>query len=173
MLVHISINFLRKLLVLRLILQILLLLWLIIQKKIHGIEHGGERNTSEVARAIALDSSDNIYIIGSKSNPNFPGSNKTLMKFNSLGTLEWNKTLGENDIDSARAIALDSLDNIYMVGMTVKELIPDEDEPDDNPDDNGPDREGVGISFGNYYLIFSVIGIISLAIVQKRHQNKN
>jgi hypothetical protein len=76
-------------------------------------------------RKIALDSSGNIYVTGYYwSTVDFGGGNVTsngnwdafLLKLNSSGTFQWVKSYGYNYNDLGRDVAIDSNDNIYMLG---------------------------------------------------------
>lgn len=76
-------------------------------------------------RKIALDSSGNIYVTGYYwSTVDFGGGNVTsngnwdafLLKLNSSGTFQWVKSYGNNYNDLGRDVAIDSNDNIYMLG---------------------------------------------------------
>ena len=76
-------------------------------------------------RKIALDSSGNIYVTGYYwSTVDFGGGNVTsngnwdafLLKLNSSGTFQWVKSYGSNYNDLGRDVAIDSNDNIYMLG---------------------------------------------------------
>lgn len=75
---------------------------------------------SESGYAIALDSSDNIFIAGSKAtfNPPPDTSDVVLVKFNSLGEYQWDKTWGGGHIDTGWAMTMDSSDNIFITGLT-------------------------------------------------------
>lgn len=67
---------------------------------------------------MVLDTNDNIFIAGS-STGYLPGAKDVfLLKYSNNLTLEWFKIWGENGIDSSTAMAVDSLDNIYITGMT-------------------------------------------------------
>jgi len=98
---------------------------------------GGNGNDSAIC--IALDSSDNIYIIGiynvtsepsssiSSSNnivaqppPTNFGGDVVLLKYDSSGEYQWNKTWGGSGRDEGRSIAVDSSDNIYLVGNSAE-----------------------------------------------------
>ena len=76
-------------------------------------------------RKIALDSSGNIYVTGYYwSTVDFGGGNVTsngnwdafLLKLDSSGTFQWVKSYGSNYNDLGRDVAIDSNDNIYMLG---------------------------------------------------------
>jgi len=74
-----------------------------------GYEYGG---------GIAVDSSDNIYIVGITSSFSVGGFDIVLVKYNSLGIQEWNRTWGGANTYIGEGIAIDSSDNIYIVGYT-------------------------------------------------------
>lgn len=68
--------------------------------------------------ALTIDSSDNIFLAGeiySTASGNF---DIILIKFDALGNYEWNITWDGGKDDCCYAIALDSLDNIYLAGVS-------------------------------------------------------
>ncbi len=76
----------------------------------------------EIAWAMALDSSDNIYLAGDCGYPYDGGWDMCLVKCNNSGGYQWSLTWGgPYDEDHARAIALDSSGNIYIAGVTDME----------------------------------------------------
>jgi hypothetical protein len=93
-------------------------------------------NGSDTARAIAVDSSGNVYVAGGTSSTNFPnqspyqGTNAEngdafITKFNPSGSaLVYSTYLGGNGSDTARAIAVDSLGNVYVAGATASTNFP-------------------------------------------------
>ncbi|MFX1315247.1 MAG: SBBP repeat-containing protein [Promethearchaeota archaeon] len=74
--------------------------------------------STEVDRsnAIALDSSENIYIIGETYGFGAKDSDMCLLKYNNLGDLEWYRIWGESGLEYGNTITIDSLDNIYVAG---------------------------------------------------------
>ena len=73
------------------------------------------------AMDVAVDLSDNIYMVGSRIIDEVaPGHvDIELVKFNSSGDVLWNRTWGDyTSFEEGIAVALDSLDNIYVVGRT-------------------------------------------------------
>ena len=71
---------------------------------------------------VKVDSSDNVYVVGSTcSFGTGLGGNMVLIKYNSSGVQEWYKTWGESDEDTGYGVAIDSSDNIYVVGSTHDE----------------------------------------------------
>ncbi|HXR77419.1 MAG TPA: SBBP repeat-containing protein [Bryobacteraceae bacterium] len=89
-------------------------------------------NGTDNANAIALDSSDNIYLAGDTTALNFPTvqayQNATLdygsthmfvMKLDSTGTTVLFSTyLAGTNYDSARSLAVDSMGNVFITGST-------------------------------------------------------
>lgn len=65
---------------------------------------------------MALDSLDNIYLVGSSHNFTI-SADMCLVKFNSLGQYQWNRTWGEDNFDRGHDIVIDPLDNIYITGL--------------------------------------------------------
>ncbi|MFW9970061.1 MAG: SBBP repeat-containing protein [Candidatus Odinarchaeota archaeon] len=68
--------------------------------------------------AITIDSSDNIFLASEIYNSNSSNFDIILLKFDSLGNYQWNKTWdgGKDADDYCHAIGLDSLENIYVAG---------------------------------------------------------
>ena len=65
-------------------------------------------------RNIAIDSSNNIYLIGSDG----ANSKALVAKYNSSGTIQWQKHFGHGGWQSGFGIAIDSSDKIYISGTT-------------------------------------------------------
>ncbi|MFX1316848.1 MAG: SBBP repeat-containing protein, partial [Promethearchaeota archaeon] len=71
----------------------------------------------DAALDIKVDSSNNIYVTGA-SNFGEVGMSLFLLKYNSLGDLQWNRTWAVTGDTIGYGIAFDSLNNIYVVGTT-------------------------------------------------------
>jgi len=66
---------------------------------------------------VAIDSSDNIYLTGATNSYGTEGSlDIFLVKYDSSGVYQWNRTWGGNNTDVSYGISVDSSDNIYLVG---------------------------------------------------------
>ena len=85
-------------------------------------------SSDDSANGIATDSSGNIYVTG-YTQGNLDGNHDSgsqdifLLKYNSSGTQQWIKQLGErNSSDVAEDITVDSSDNIYITGRTNGDL---------------------------------------------------
>ena len=82
---------------------------------------------SDVGNDIAVDSSGNVYVVGTSDAPwgnpiraHGGYSNGFVAKLDSNGTLIWNTFLGGTDSDetAAMAVAVDSSGNVYVVGAS-------------------------------------------------------
>jgi uncharacterized delta-60 repeat protein len=71
---------------------------------------------AEVGWNVAVDSSDNIYIVGYTSSSGSGNYDALIVKYNSDGVLQWQRTLGSTSSDYGRGVAVDSSDNVYMFG---------------------------------------------------------
>ena len=70
-------------------------------------------------RGVALDSAGNIYMSGSENSTGSPaGNNFFLAKYNSTGTLQWQRILGGANDDVCLGVSIDSSDNIYSFGYS-------------------------------------------------------
>lgn len=81
-----------------------------------NITWGG--NEQDLAVGIKVDSLDNIYVTGATD---FDGSDMSLilLKYNSSGDLQWNRTWAVTGDTLGYKIAFDSLNNIYVTGMSL------------------------------------------------------
>lgn len=70
---------------------------------------------SSRGNAVAVSSAGNVYVAGS-SFSTFTGIQ--VAKYNTSGTLQWQKSLTVADQSGANGIALDSSENVYVVGNT-------------------------------------------------------
>lgn len=66
---------------------------------------------------IARDNSDNIFITGQS---NISGNQEiAVAKYNSSGTLQWQRLIGGASVDNAVSAACDSSGNVYIVGSVI------------------------------------------------------
>jgi hypothetical protein len=68
---------------------------------------------------ITIDSSDNIFLAGEIYNQNSSTHDFILVKYDPSGNYQWNKTWDSGKNDVCYAIALDSLENIYLAGSSM------------------------------------------------------
>jgi uncharacterized delta-60 repeat protein len=71
----------------------------------------------EGAPQIAIDSLDNVYLVGYQGSAGAGDADFVVAKWNSAGVLQWQRFLGGNSSERDPQIAIDSLDNIYLVGF--------------------------------------------------------
>jgi len=137
---------------------------------------------------VKVDSSDNVYVVGyTCSFGAAPGHNMVLIKYNSSGVQEWYKTWGGNGNDYGYGVAIDSSDNIYVVGTTQDEreewsylfllkfsIDTDGDEipPDDIPSDGFPSEFIFIITIIVIFSIVAVIGYVIFVNVSKKKRVK-
>jgi len=72
----------------------------------------------DLGYGIAVDSSDNVYITGYTDSAGAGGYDILVAKYNSSGTIQWQRTLGGSGTDAASGIAVDSSGNVYVTGTT-------------------------------------------------------
>jgi uncharacterized delta-60 repeat protein len=77
---------------------------------------GGANN--DIGYGVAIDSSDNIIVVGYTASDGAGGNDVLVVKYNSSGTLLWQRTLGGTGQESGYGVAIDSSDNIIVVGVT-------------------------------------------------------
>lgn len=78
----------------------------------------GGSTASHDAFDVKTDSSGNIYLIGQTPSDGQGGKDFLIAKYNSSGTIQWKRTLGSSDTEVGQGIALDSSDNVYVIGYT-------------------------------------------------------
>lgn len=67
---------------------------------------------------VGVDSSDNIYASGYTASAGAGGEDALIVKYNSSGTLQWQRTLGDSGTNRAWDLAVDSSDDIIIGGNT-------------------------------------------------------
>mgnify|MGYP005990045875 CR=1 FL=1 len=75
----------------------------------------------DVARGVSIDSSDNIIVAGYTTSDGAGSYDFLIAKYNSSGTLQWDRTLGGSGTELAFAVAVDSSDNIIVTGYTTSD----------------------------------------------------
>ena len=76
---------------------------------------GGTNN--DFALGISVDTSGNVYV-AAYSNSGGSGYDALIFKYNSSGTIQWQRTLGDGSSNLFTGIAVDSAGYIYAVGTT-------------------------------------------------------
>jgi hypothetical protein len=73
---------------------------------------------TEEGFGIAVDESGNVYVIGRTSSQGAGGSDVLIAKYNTSGTIQWQRSLGGTGFETARGIAVDASGNVYVTGWT-------------------------------------------------------
>jgi uncharacterized delta-60 repeat protein len=77
----------------------------------------GTNTSSEAGYSVVIDSANNIYVAGMTSATGGAGNfDLLLVKFNTSGAVQWQRSLGISTVDYGYAVAIDPLDNIYVSG---------------------------------------------------------
>ncbi len=77
-----------------------------------------DNGKDETGYDVAVDSQGFVYVAGSNGTFNTDSSDVLLLKFNSTGEQEWNRTWDSGENDAGWALKIDSQDNIYIAGRT-------------------------------------------------------
>jgi uncharacterized delta-60 repeat protein len=82
--------------------------------------YNGPADSSDAARAIAVDNEGNVYVTGSSAGDGTGGDYATI-KYSSLGVEQWVQRYNgpANSSDRANAIAVDNEGNVYVTGYSV------------------------------------------------------
>ena len=73
---------------------------------------------SDLGNAIAIDGSGNVYVAGSTSSQGAGGIDALITKYNTSGTIQWQRILGGIGTDVGYSVAVDSSGNVYVAGST-------------------------------------------------------
>jgi uncharacterized delta-60 repeat protein len=71
----------------------------------------------DLVSAVAVDSSDNIIVAGQTNSDGAGNQDVLIAKYNSSGTLQWDRTLGGTEYDRGLGVAVDGSDNIIVAGQ--------------------------------------------------------
>lgn len=74
---------------------------------------------NDIARGIAVDAVDNVYITGSTDSFANGLTQIFLLKYTPYGTLQFSELWGTNQNSWGNAVAVDTLGNVYVVGTTT------------------------------------------------------
>ena len=77
---------------------------------------GGGSN--EAGNSVAIDSLGNLYVFGYTNSTGAGGNDFLLAKYNSSGTIQWQRVLGGAGSEYGYSVAIDSAGNVYVFGYT-------------------------------------------------------
>jgi len=78
-------------------------------------------SSEERGQDIAIDSNENIFVVGRTSSAGPGDKSAYIAKFDNLGSLEWQRTLGGTSQDQFYGVVIGSSDDVYVCGLTVSE----------------------------------------------------
>tara|TARA_R110000782_G_scaffold98928_1_gene184468 strand:- start:505 stop:1833 length:1329 start_codon:yes stop_codon:yes gene_type:complete len=81
----------------------------------------GKSGSFDQGSGVAVDSADNIIVCGSTASVGAGDDDVLVAKYNSSGTLQWDRTLGGNSADQGLDVAIDSSDNIIVSGNCLSD----------------------------------------------------
>lgn len=73
-----------------------------------------------IGKDVAVDSNDNIIVVGSVNETSLQGFNYCLIKYTKNGDRVWYKTFDRKFYDTPWRVVVDSSDNIFVTGMSLK-----------------------------------------------------
>ncbi len=87
--------------------------------KLWSVRKNGSSDDADAGRMVKVDTAGNVYVVGFTTNTSAQ-RDATTIKYNSAGTQQWLKKYnGSADlVDEGNSIALDSLGNVYVTGLT-------------------------------------------------------
>lgn len=80
-----------------------------------------ESTNTEDSRAIAVDSFGNVYIAGFTASQGAGSFDAFVAKYDTSGTIQWQRTLGGANTDFAVGVAVDTSGNVYATGYTANQ----------------------------------------------------
>ncbi|MHA1436361.1 MAG: SBBP repeat-containing protein [Promethearchaeota archaeon] len=75
-------------------------------------------NADDLGYGVALDNLYNVYVAGWTMSYGNGSNDIVIIKYNSSGDIQWNKTWGGSEWDTGNDISIDSSNNIYISGYT-------------------------------------------------------
>ncbi len=78
---------------------------------------GGSQNEQGIA--VATDSSGGVYVAGYTASTGAGGEDVLIAKYDTSGTIQWQRVLGGTGNERAESIAFDSMGNLFVLGETT------------------------------------------------------
>jgi hypothetical protein len=79
----------------------------------------GGIGANDRGRALVADSNNNVYLAGGTNSASLGSFAAILAKYDSSGTIQWQRRLGGSGFDEAFGIAVDGQDNVYAIAQTT------------------------------------------------------
>jgi uncharacterized delta-60 repeat protein len=79
----------------------------------------GYSGNDESGYGVAVDPSGNVYVTGYTNGAGSGSYEALIVKYNSSGTIQWQRVLGSSTFDYGQGIAVDSSGNVYVAGYTL------------------------------------------------------
>jgi uncharacterized delta-60 repeat protein len=73
----------------------------------------------EGCEGVAVDSTDDVYLTGTRYNLEEGGSDIVLVKYDSSGVQQWSRTWGGDEDECGNGVAVDLSGNVYVAGSTL------------------------------------------------------
>lgn len=73
-------------------------------------------NDSDMGWGVTTDSNGNVYVVGGVTSYGSGLSDIFLLKYGLSANIIWNRTWGSPKVEIAKGVAVDSIDNVYVVG---------------------------------------------------------
>lgn len=78
----------------------------------------GNSNGDDYGIAVAVDTSNNVYVTGFVTSAGSGIDDYLIAKYNSSGTIQWQRVLGGVNSEYGQGIAVDASGNVYVTGYT-------------------------------------------------------
>jgi len=79
---------------------------------------GGVSNELFITGGLTVDSNGDVYLVGDTDSAGAGQEDVLIAKYDSSGTIQWQRILGGATLDDGRSVATDSSNNVYVVGLT-------------------------------------------------------
>jgi uncharacterized delta-60 repeat protein len=80
---------------------------------------GGAAVNFGIGQGIAVDGDGNVYVTGQYTSSGAGDYDVLIAKYNTSGTIQWQRTLGSLNYDEGNGIAVDGDGNVYITGSTL------------------------------------------------------
>ena len=78
----------------------------------------GDTSNEDSYGGVGIDSSDNAYVVGGTASEGAGSRDCFIAKYNSSGTVQWQRILGGASYEQFKDVKVDSSDNVYASGVT-------------------------------------------------------